>query len=250
MPRLSCGVRCSRIMLIILNIVFLLLGLAIFGMGIYIKVYGFLSGIATAYNITESLGNETMQLIGTMMIVIGVLTLLLAAFGVLGAVAENQCFLYAYVVALSLVLLLEFAGVIVTLKFQSKLWYSYDSGFSDVFKRAYTHNQTDTIKVIEQLEREFNCCGVDSYNDYINISRLIPNSCYLNQKPIGLPFNKGCATAVTGWVVDQLPIIAGILGVILFIEIFGITASSVLAVAISHSSTAVLYYGKRNGINS
>jgi len=124
--------------------------------------------------------------------------------------------------------------------FRNNLWKTYDSGFMEVFHRAYTHNETDSIKVIENLEREFQCCGVDGASDYLNINRTIPKACYPNQSSIFYPYYQGCAEAVTIWIWNELPIIAGVLGSILFIELFGIIASLVLGVAISHSSSAHL----------
>jgi len=242
MVRLSCGVQCSRTILFVLNIIFLLFGFTILGLGIYVKINGNFSAIIAAYNITQALGGTAMQWIGTMMIIVGVLTTCLAAFGCLGAVCQNRVFLYLYSVILTLIIVLEFAAVIVTLKFRNDLWRSYDSGFEEIFQYAYRHNQTETTKIIEQLEREFKCCGVHSFLDYTHSGYRIPPSCYPNQIPNEFPFNQGCTTAVAIWIWNALPIIAGVLGSILFIEIFGVISSLVLGVAISHASNTNVRY--------
>jgi len=238
MVRLSCGVQCLRTILFVLNIIFLFFGLTILGLGIYVKVNGNFSAIVAAYNITQALGNASIQWIGTIMIIVGVFTSCLAIFGCLGAVCKNRFFLYVYSILLILIIIFEFVAVIVTLKFRDDLWRSYDSGFEQVFQYAYRHNQTETIQIIEQLEREFKCCGVNNYLDYTRSGYQIPNSCYSN----GILFNKGCATAVAIWIWNALPIIAGVLGSILFIEIFGVISSLVLGVAISHASDTNVYY--------
>jgi len=108
----------------------------------------------------------------------------------------------------------------------------------EVFHQAYTHNQTETIKVIENLEREFQCCGVEGASDYMKYGHPIPLACYPNQTQTFQPYFQGCAEAVIKWIWNELPIFAGVIGAILFIEIFGIIASLVLGVAISHSSFA------------
>jgi hypothetical protein len=159
----------------------------------------------------------------------------------LGAVLKNRCFLYAYSISLILIILLEFGVVIATLVFRENLWKTYDSGFMEVFRYAYTHNQTETIQMIENLERTFECCGVDGPFDYLKYGYKIPLSCYPGQPPSHLPYKDGCAAAVILWVWKELPIIAGVLGSILFIEIFGVISSLVLGVAISHSSNAERY---------
>jgi tetraspanin-9 len=157
----------------------------------------------------------------------------------LGAVLKNRCFLYAYTIFLVLIILFEFAAVILTLVYRNDLWKTYDSGFMEVFHHAYSQNQTETIKVIENLERTFKCCGVDGPSDYYFYGFKIPSSCKPTQSPI--PYSEGCAVAVVNWAWKRLPTIAGILGGILFIEIFGVIASLVLGVAVSHSSQADRY---------
>ncbi|CAF1328039.1 unnamed protein product [Rotaria sp. Silwood1] len=242
MVRLSCGVQCTRITLFVLNIIFLILGFSILGLGIYIKVNGNFSAVTAAYSITQALGGETMQWIGTIMIIVGVFTSCLASFGCLGAICQNRLFLYVYAVILSLIILLEFTAVIIVLRFRNDLWQTYDSGFREIFQKAYRYNEIEMIKIIEQLEREFKCCGVNSYTDYIQSGYNIPRSCYPNQLPKENPFNQGCAETVVLWAWNKLPIIAVVLGIILFIEILGLISSLVLGVAISHASNNNIYY--------
>jgi len=212
------------------------------GFGIYIKINGNSSAIIAVDNITQAFGGEALQWIGTIMIIVGASTACLAAFGCLGALCQNRGFLYAYSFFLALIILFEFTIVIITLRFRNDLWQSYDSGFKEVFQRAYRNNQTKVIQIIEQLEREFKCCGVKSYLDYTYSGYQIPKSCYRNQIPTGIPFDQGCETAVAIWIWNALPIIAGVLGSILFIEIFGVISSLVLGVAISHASDTNVYY--------
>lgn len=241
MARLSCGVQCTRTLLVVLNIIFLISGFAILGLGIYIKVDGNFNAIVAAHNITQALGSAAMHWIGTIMITVGSFTVCLATFGCLGAACQNRGFLYVYAVILSLVILVESAAVIVTLQYRNDVWSSYDSGFEEIFQHAYRYNQTETIEIIEELERKFQCCGVNSYADYTQHLYPIPLSCRQYQVPSGALFSRGCAQAVGLWIWNQLPIIAGVLGAILFIEIFGVVASVALGVAISHSSTVYTY---------
>ena len=242
MVRLSCGVQCTRSMLFVLNILFLIFGFSILGLGIYVKVNGSFNAIIVAHNITQALGGTTMQWIGTGMIILGVLTACLAAFGCFGAIYQNRIYLYVYAIILSLIIVLEFVAVIVVLKYRNKLWLSYDSGFEEIFLQAYRNNQTERIEIIEELERQFECCGVNGYPDYTRNRFPIPLSCHQYQTINGAIFSRGCAETVGLWVWNKLPVIAGVLGSILFIELFGVISSLVLGVAISHSSNTNTYY--------
>ena len=241
MARLSCGVQNTRMILLILNIIFLILGFIILGLGIYIKANGNFNAITAVYHITQALGSPTMQWTGTILIIIGSFTTCLAAFGCLGAFYRNRLFLYVYAVILSLIILLEFAAVIASLQYRNDLWVSYDSGFEEVFLQAYRNNQTDMIEIIEELEIKFQCCGVNGYSDYTKYAYKIPLSCHQYHVLNGALFSLGCAEAIGLWVWKQLPIIAGVLGSILFIEVFCVISSLVLGVAISHSNIDTYY---------
>ncbi|CAF0924242.1 unnamed protein product [Rotaria sp. Silwood1] len=241
MVQLSYGVQCTRAALFALNILFLLVGFTVMGLGIYVKVNGNFIAISEIYGVSEALGREAMQWIGVGMITVGILTACLAAFGCLGAVLKNRGFLYTYSVILLLIIFFEFAAVIVTLVFRNDLWKTYDSGFMEVFHHAYSQNQTETIKIIENLERKFKCCGVDGASDYARYGYKIPSSCYADESTKRILYSQGCAEAVAIWVWNKLPIIAGVLGAILFIELFGVISSIVLGVAISHSSDPTYY---------
>ena len=159
-----------------------------------------------------------------------------------GAVLNNRCLLYFYTIILIFIILLEAAAVIVTLVYRQKLWDTYDSGLLEVFNHAYSRNQTETKKMIENLESQFQCCGVNGPSDYYVNYFTVPKSCYKPHSSV--PNTEGCAVAVANWLWKEIPIIAGVLGSILFIEIFGVISSLVLGVAISHSSQADYDYRK------
>ena len=241
MARLSCGVQCSSAILFALNLLFFLLGFTVMGLGIYMRVNGNFDAIAGVYNISQVLGWEAMQSVGAMLIAAGVFTSLIAAFGCLGAILQKRVFLYLYAALLTFIILVQFAAVIVTLVYRNNLWYSFDSGLMEVFQRAYGQNQSEAIRMIENVEREFQCCGVDGAFDYIKFGYKLPLSCFPSQSPLFLPFNRGCAQGVVLWLWAELPLIAGGVGAILLVEIFGVIASLVLGVAIAHSTQAARY---------
>ena len=84
MARLSCGIQCSRTMLFILNIVFLILGLSLLGFGIYLNVSKKLD-IALSEHINSSvLGGNVLRDIGYVLIIFAVFTVLLSTFGCCG----------------------------------------------------------------------------------------------------------------------------------------------------------------------
>lgn len=160
----------------------------------------------------------------------------------LGAVFKNRVFLYLYAMILSLLIITELVAFILILNFRVSIRDSYHDGFREFFIETYSNNHTDLQYVIEDIEREFKCCGADNVTDYYKNNFTIPASCHQNEdfhKPI---FDQGCADAAVQWLWDQVPIIGGILCAIFLIEIFGVISSIVLGIAVSHSSYDKINY--------
>lgn len=157
---------------------------------------------------------------------------------------NKPCFLYIYGIFLTLIIVFEFIVVVVILVYRKNLWQTYDSNFLKLFHHAYEQNQTKSIESIENLEREYQCCGVNGFTDYSNAHYPIPDSCHPHQSKMFHPFSQGCADAVVNWIWDKTPIFAGVLATILFIEIFGVIASFIIGVAISHTFNKINLYGE------
>ncbi|UJR09923.1 hypothetical protein I4U23_014144 [Adineta vaga] len=105
-----------------------------------------------------------------------------------------------------------------------------------------TEHHISPHRIISKFEQDFKCCGVDSLTDYVKLDYQIPLSCYPNQILQDKPFNQGCAEAIVIWIWTELPIIAGIFGSVLLIEIFGVISALVLGVAIAHPTNTDFYY--------
>ena len=137
---------------------------------------------------------------------------------------------------LSLLIIFELATFIILLSVRTPARDSYYSGFRETFIEIYSNNHTDLEYAMEDIEREFKCCGAYNVSDYYKRNYTVPASCHEDQdlrKPI---FKQGCADAVMNWLWNQFPIIGGVLSAILLIEIFGLVSSIALGIAISHST--------------
>ncbi len=84
MARLSCGIEVTCIILFALNILFLVFGFALIGFGVYLKVSKKFDVALSEHINTQILGGEAIEIAGVILIVVGIFTVLLSAFGCLG----------------------------------------------------------------------------------------------------------------------------------------------------------------------
>ena len=81
---LSCGVDFMRGVLLFLNVLFIIVGLGLVGVGIYIKVDTNFASILNDIGADSSLDAQSLGFLGYIMIGGGVATLLIALFGCAG----------------------------------------------------------------------------------------------------------------------------------------------------------------------
>ncbi|CAF1629017.1 unnamed protein product [Adineta ricciae] len=242
MARLLCSIEVISVVLFALNMLFLVLGGSVLGFGIYLKASKKFDVALSPHINAQIIGGEAIEIVGVALIIIGIFTVVLSALGCLGAILRNRFFLYLYGIILTLLMLCELAAFIIMMSARVRIRDSYESGLWNVFSRAYNTSQQDVIDAIGELQQEFQCCGVYNLDDYKKVNRTVPDSCHMGQSALQPVFAKGCAQAFIDWMWDEVPIIVGVVGAILVIEIFGLIASFSLAVAMSHFA-----YGRLRG---
>lgn len=176
---MGCG-GCSRIILIIFNIIFFLVGAAALGVGIWVLVDNgsFLSLLS---NLPDSnIYAKMVSQAAYILIAAGAAIFIIAFFGCCGAWKKNKCMLVTYAVILGILLLLEIGAVVVAYFFYDEvesyvvtglvlaLNFTYKSEFT--MKSAgvyeYASNEDFLSKSIDAIQIEFTCCGVNNYTDY------------------------------------------------------------------------------------
>ena len=84
MARLSCSIQLARMILFVLNIVFLFFGIALLGFGVYINVSSKLDIAFTEHINANIIGSGALNALGATLIVVASFTILLSACGCLG----------------------------------------------------------------------------------------------------------------------------------------------------------------------
>jgi hypothetical protein len=132
-----------------------------------------------------------------------------------------------YAVILTILMILELTGFIMAMVYKSKLESVYRDSLTKVFLPAVQKNDTKVLNAFHELEKALKCCGVNGKEDYLKYWPDAPTDCYLNKE--------GCADTIINLLKNNLPIVGGTLGTVLFLELLGLIGAIVLAVAIKHA---------------
>jgi len=229
--QLSGGVDCMRGLLLVLNILFVLLGLALIGIGIYIKVDSNFASILDKLEDLKGISAQALGFLAFAMIGGGVFTLLVALLGCMGALWRNRCFLYMYAVILVILMIIELVGFIMALVYKGKLQDLYEKPFYDLLHTALEANDTNTLLIIQDLENKLKCCGIHNISDYQPYPHIEKSEYCINN-----PQAKGCAAAIISIFETNLPIIGGTLGGVILLELFCLIGAIILAKALNKDS--------------
>ncbi|XP_041373148.1 tetraspanin-18-like [Gigantopelta aegis] len=182
---------CSRLVLVAVNMLFTLIGLALLVVGCIVRFGAnvldpYLNDLLSAlselmkkagtdldlanFDLGEYLSNASLAviIIGTFFFVVGIL-------GCCGACCKLRPFLVVYAVILILIVLAEVLFVILLFVIRDKIKDVLKQPMLDSIREDFTgFNGTDVITLGWNFAMiSFKCCGVDNYTDFWNASRWI-----------------------------------------------------------------------------
>lgn len=232
----SCYRNCRqgwRIFFVILNIFFLLIGLTLIGLGIWLVVsqndFDFLTGTQYASG-------------GVLIIIAGVITTIISAIGIVGGAGMWSGVLITYIVIMIVIVVLEIVAGILGFVFQDEIGDVAEERTLDAIRRYRVDNDTerenDVNNFIEFLQDRFDCCGFNNSDDwfdsvFFNDTMMFPPSCLcmpgtaaercfehpLTQQII---YSQACGDSLNDFLDDNLAAIAGIGTAVGVFELFGI----------------------------
>jgi len=204
-----------KIILIIYNLIFWLIGLLIIIAGSVLYV--------EAKNLGSNMGSQIS--IGLIVIIcVGVFIFIVSTFGLFGSCKENVCMIRTYAVLVIIVLIFEFAVGIAALVLSSNVGaFFHDSFMSQMLQYSKTVEDRLSVDLIQQ---GFDCCGADNYTNWntMNITAYnngsLPPSCCSDVSPnckssnLTTVFTNPCVQTLQQFTGKQLAIIGGcVLGV-------------------------------------
>ncbi|KAJ9586217.1 hypothetical protein L9F63_020126, partial [Diploptera punctata] len=226
---------CLKYVIFGFNVIFWLLGLGIFAVGIWAWME------KDTFNNLSRLTNITLDP-AFILILIGTVTFVIGFTGCVGALRENTCLLAAYAIFLAILLLLEMTTGIMGFIFKDWIKNQATEGFQAFI--IHYREDPDQQNLIDWIQEDWlQCCGIEGpkdwdRNNYFNCSSRdvgsreacgVPFSCckrkpnlvisnkqcgYDVRKP-GYPgerniFERGCLRAGEEWVEANLVPVAGV----------------------------------------
>lgn len=168
-----CG-RIGQVVLVVVNILFACLGLAILVAGALLKfkeslVQGYVSEFLKQIRL-DSLSTDLNSIISTastIFIVVGVFIFILSVFGCAGACCQVKILLVSYALVVMIIFGAQVAAIVLTFQYKNVWQDVVKTEMKKVIKDKYLgDNSTDIISMgINAVFMEFKCCGVDNYKD-------------------------------------------------------------------------------------
>jgi len=212
----TCCDKFARVFLILLNLTFLLLGLAQIGLGAFCHV---------RTKALDFLGNDYVNP-PVIIIILGAIISVVSFFGCIGAIkhSANKCMLWTYSSLLLLLLIAQIGGVIGVYHYPGDLRPGLKTKMEAGLKNygALDHHGVNIIW--DEVQTGLQCCGVNTWTDWQSVStrglklKAVPESCCKNrQEDCGKNpsqenlYSQGCFTALSNAFSNNLHYIGGTL---------------------------------------
>ncbi|NXD73638.1 CD63 protein, partial [Eolophus roseicapillus] len=242
------GMKCVKFLVFVFNFIFWVCGVALVAIGIYAQV-----ALDKALVVSSASAAGTPVAI----LVLGIIIFFISFFGCCGAWKESYCMVTTFAVLLSIIFLVEVAAAIAGYVFKDKVRSVLEDGFRDAMNK-YGEDKALT-EAMDELQRDFSCCGANNYTDWSSIERFrvnntVPRSCcrvnstscnvhpspatiYENVRPPPSPLclsrsphsppeplsvPQGCLQSIEAWMKKNILIVAAVALGIAFFEILGI----------------------------
>eukprot|EP00731_Ephydatia_muelleri_P025492 Em0017g575a len=237
---LTCIRRFLRIIMVVLNVIGGLCGLAILVAGAWALV-----GEGTLVVISPA-DSEKFTGVPVLMVVLGVFIMILSGLGVVGSIFNKtkwgRVVLIVYAITLAILVLMEIIGGVVAAVRKDDVAALFETSAEATFKEYAT--KLSNKDVWDNFQRSVECCGVHNYTEFrtlLNISvpesccntELIvaPKTCANYSSPLnpGVLWNVGCVDATKNTLANYLAGVAAIAIIFALIQIVIVVVSIFVA---------------------
>ncbi|XP_062979136.1 tetraspanin-1-like [Elgaria multicarinata webbii] len=225
-----------KIMMFVFNGVIFLGGLALLGIGIWVKVDS-----GSFVKLLGAAAPQLMQLVnvGYLCMAVGAFLLLMGFMGCCGAMKESKCLLLVFFAVTLILFIAEVAGAVVVLAFCSvaNIFVEYLKNWATKTLREDYGRQEDITAVWDTTMKELKCCGFNNYGDFnssyfYQIHEKYPSFCCLDNNKCqesAIDHSKqGCLREFEVFLSNKGKIVAGMALGIAALELAAMTVSLIL----------------------
>jgi hypothetical protein len=221
--KIGCCGNMVRFLLLIVNSLFLILGLTVFIAAAVLK-WGNndFSKFADLPYVDDIVKVGTIGTIAVTLMVIGGFIIVLSVIGIIGVKFLNKFFLVIFEIIIC-ILFLSHGIAILVLLFGSS---SIESDYKEAINKTVTNinegtDYTKNAQFMQSLSGLFHCCGSKGPSDFKNSTIL--KDCCLEEKDTGKYWTEGCSDKSVQTIKDSsLNLLVIPSGIILVVELFSI----------------------------
>lgn len=184
----TCGII-TRILLGIINVIFLLVGIALVVTSCLLK-WGNLGNLGNYKAVATATSIIAIDGVSIALICIGGFTIFVSLLGLFGLACSNRCLLVFYEIVVVIVFIVHLAALIVLLVAYGPVQTAFTQAFNSTIQTLNsptTRNQT-TCNLMYNVSSIFNCCGAASSSD---LNSNAADLCCIKPTP-----QQGCSTLI------------------------------------------------------
>uniref|UniRef100_A0A098LZV5 Tetraspanin n=1 Tax=Hypsiglena sp. JMG-2014 TaxID=1550645 RepID=A0A098LZV5_9SAUR len=215
------GMKCIKYLIFFFNFIFWLCGIALIALGIYVQI--------ELKNTLVMTGSTSASPAPIVILSVGVIVFFISFLGCCGAVKENYCMVTTFAVLLTIIFLVEIAAAIAGYIFKDKIRTVIRN---EIQQEMNEYNRTDVKEYLDNLQKKYSCCGINSYTDWFNVTQFkpghVPSSCCKNNTDCTKTptrdntFEEGCVRKIEDWMKKHIVIVAAVALGVAFFQLLGI----------------------------
>ena len=184
---MDCCGSLIKFMLIVLNIIFLLIGLVVFIIAAILHwAKNVIIGILDQPELEAFIDLSGLKVVSTVLLIIGAFIILLSTAGLIGACYGNRFFLVVYEILIILIFLTHLVvlivGVVKADDVETLYRKALNTTMTDLNNETFIETKPDVAdsycKGFRLLSQTFKCCGVNGPNDFKLNATLSKICCY------------------------------------------------------------------------
>ncbi|KAL5254465.1 hypothetical protein ACHWQZ_G014040 [Mnemiopsis leidyi] len=217
----GCVQGCAKVILILINLIAVLAGIALIGVGGFVMAKG-----------KEYLPDVGVSLTpaATCLIILGVLLMLVGGFGCFGACTGRHGLLNVYLALLGIIVILEIAVLIYGFVNKGKVAGTIEEAITIPFNNVNTNGSSADaldLATVDSIQRHATCCGITGPDFWTNVQFKdeVPASC-CEDAPSNATlcaktnaYQDGCLSSTEGLVTKALTLVIVVIVIIVLFQL-------------------------------